>query len=54
MEKFWTFFKIKFQRMGIGTNMGIEVKEGVRAYKNGNAASFAFGIKNIFILKVKI
>ena len=40
--------------MGIWTNMGIEVKEGVRAYKNDNAASFGFGIKYIFILKVKI
>ena len=34
--------------MGIGTGMGIDDKEDVKAYKSGSAKSFASGINIIF------
>ena len=49
MEKIRSFFKIKFDGMGIETSMGIDSKEDVKAYKSGgNAKSFGSGINNIF------
>ena len=48
MEKIWKFFIIKSDWMGIGTGMGIDDKEDVKAYKSGNSKSIGNGINNIF------